>query len=129
MKAVDTNIIARYVTGDDPVQAAQAADILRQPTYISHTVLLETAWLLGSRYRISRADLAATLHDLVHLPAASVDDLALVEWAIERFAAGADFADVLHIAGASTADAFVSFEKHLTDLAGPRTPIPIERPT
>jgi predicted nucleic-acid-binding protein len=127
MKSVDTNVLARYVIGDDPAQAALATEILRQPCFISHTVLLETAWLLASRYRVARADLADTLLDLVHLPRVSVSDLALVEWAIARFAAGGDFADMLHIAGSGGADAFVSLEKRLADRAGAQSPVPVEQ--
>jgi predicted nucleic-acid-binding protein len=51
-----------------------------------------------------------------------------VRWAIERFAAGADFADMIHIVAARGAVAFVSFESRLSKLAGTASPMPIERP-
>ena len=128
MKAVDTNVIVRYLTADDPVQTPLATAIFSTACFVPDTVLLETAWLLTSRYRIPRAELAATLSDLVHLPTITVSDSDHVLWAIERFAAGADFADMMHIISGRGADAFISFEDRLDILAGPDVPMPIERP-
>jgi len=126
VKALDTNIVARFVVGDDQAQAAAAAAILQTPCYLTDTVMLETAWLLSSRFGVSRAALATILLDLVYLPTVTVSDLDGVEWAIGRFAAGADFADMLHIHAARGVDSFVSFEKRLPHLAGPDTPVRIE---
>ncbi len=127
MKAVDTNIIVRYVTQDDPVQSPVAEHfLLTQDCFIADTVLLETAWVLRSSYRMPRSDLAATLKDVLRLPSVSVMDRDLVEWAIDRFAAGADFADMMHILGGRDTDGFISFEAKLADLAGSSSPIPVE---
>lgn len=128
MRAVDTTILTRYVLDDDAVQSPLAAAILDTPCYASDTVLVETAWLLSSRFRFDRADLAATLRDLVRLPSLTVSDTDLVEWAIDRFAAGADFPDMMHLLSARHADVFVSFEKELAKQAGPNAPLPIEQP-
>lgn len=128
MKAVDTNVLARYVIGDDPVQSPLAAKTLSQPCYVSDTILIETAWLLSSRFGLDRADLAATLNDLVSLPALTVGEPDLIAWAIARFADGADFADMMHLIGGRHADAFVSFKTKLAKQAGPDAPVPIERP-
>ncbi|GAA0667433.1 putative nucleic-acid-binding protein [Sphingomonas insulae] len=128
MKAVDTNIVARYITNDDPIQSPIATAVLAQPSYIADTVLLESAWLLSSRYGYGRALLADTLNDLIDLPSVTVSDPALIRWAIGRFAAGADFADMMHLISGRHADGFVSFEDRLVALAGPDTPLPIARP-
>lgn len=129
MKAVDTNIVIRYITDDDPVQSPIATKVLSGPCYVSDTVLLETAWLLSSRYDFGRTLLAATLADLIRLPTITVSDPAWIAWAIERFAKGADLADMIHLVDARHTDAFISFEKRLGRLAGPQTPLPIERPS
>ena len=113
---------------DDPVQSPIAEAVLQHPSFVSDTVLLETAWLLSSRYRIGRADLAATLQDVVRLPAVRVSDPDMIDWAIERFAAGADFADMIHIIAGRHADGFVSFESQLQKQAGPDAPLSIEIP-
>ena len=127
MKAVDTNIIVRYVTQDDPSQSPIAEHfLLTNECFISDTVLLETAWVLRSSYRMRRKDLAATLRDILRLPSVCVADRDLVEWAIHRFEAGADFADLMHILGGRDTDGFVSFETNLAGLAGSSSPIPVE---
>lgn len=126
LKSVDTNILARYVVGDDPDQAARATLALAEPSFVSLTVLLELAWLLSSRYGMDRATLAATLGDIAALPTIHMGEPALVEWAIDRFSAGADVADMIHIIASRNAESFVTFESRLARLAGPDSPIPIE---
>ena len=49
VKAIDTNVAARFLLNDDPDQAESARLVIEQPTYISVTVLLELSWLLTSR--------------------------------------------------------------------------------
>ncbi len=129
MKAVDTNVLARFIVRDDEVQAKVADDVLRSPFYIADTVLLETAWLLSSRYRVRRTDLVATLTDLLALPTATVSDAAWIGWALDRVAAGADVADMMHLVSARAADGFVSFDRDLSRYAGPDTPVLVEEPS
>jgi predicted nucleic-acid-binding protein len=126
MKALDTNVLARFALGDDPAQAQIAAETLEHPCFASDTVLLETAWLLSSRYGLDRQILVETLRDFLRIPHLSVSDPDAIAWAIDRFAAGADFADMMHIVASRAADSFVSFEKRLAQLAGPNAPVPIE---
>lgn len=129
MKAVDTNILVRWVTRDDPLQTAQADAIMGLSVYISHTVLIELVWTLrGKTYRFARSDTADVLYTLLELATATVPLDGKVRWAIDRFAAGADFADMVHLIGARDAASFVSFERALAEKAGADTPIPIERP-
>jgi len=127
MKALDTNVIARYILNDDPVQSPAAARQLQEPSFVSATVLLECAWVLSSRYGLDRATLAKAFRRLIELPSVTMPRRAGLSWAIDRFSAGADFADMLHIVDAGAVDAFVSFEKDLARAAGPGTPVPIER--
>jgi predicted nucleic-acid-binding protein len=127
MKAVDTNVLARYILSDDPVQSPLAFRQLREPCFVSETVLLECAWLLSSKFDMDRPMLAASLRHLLDLPALTVRNPQLLSWAIDRFAAGADLADMIHIVDAGPVDAFVSFERRLKEAAGPDAPIPVER--
>lgn len=126
MRAVDTNVLAHYLLNDDPLQSPVATQVLAQPTYVSDTVLVETAWLLASRYRLGRETLVAVFTELLRLPTVSVSNPTLIAWAIERFGDGADFADMMHVVSSRSADAFLSFETKLAKLAGANTPVPIE---
>lgn len=128
MKSIDTNVLARYVMQDDPVQSPIATTFLAtQDCLVSDTVLLETAWLLSSRFQVGRHDLVATLRAIIDLPGVTVGDKHMIDWALDRFADGADFADMLHIVGARHSDAFVSFENDLIKLAGPHAPTRVEQ--
>jgi predicted nucleic-acid-binding protein len=49
MLAVDTNVVVRYLTADDPEQFARAVAVVEgAETFVSLTVLLETEWVLRS---------------------------------------------------------------------------------
>jgi predicted nucleic-acid-binding protein len=126
VRAVDTNVLVRYLMRDDPRQAAVAEDILRQPSYIPRTVLLETVWTLESRYGQERATIAAILDDLMRLPDVTVDDAPMMRWAIGRYAKGADFADMVHLVGSRAASTFATFDRAVARKAGGTTPIPVE---
>ena len=128
VKAVDTNILARYIVRDDARQAAIAEAILVQGVYLPATVLLETGWLLGSRYGMGRADVASTLEDLLQLPGIVCEDTEWIAWAIARFAQGADFADMIHLVAARSAEAFVTFDRIIVKAAGSQPPLPVEIP-
>lgn len=41
MRSLDTNVLARWVLGDDPAQAELAEGLLEQAVWVSHTVLIE----------------------------------------------------------------------------------------
>lgn len=127
MKAVDTNIIARFVLGDDPAQARMAATILGDPVWISLSVWLELGWVLGKRLGIERgiaADMLATILSIntVHTP-----DPVGLSWAIERYRTGADWGDMVHLlAAGGIAERFVTFDRAIVTQAGVSPPLPIE---
>jgi predicted nucleic-acid-binding protein len=52
MIAVDTNILVRYLTNDDPQQARISANLLnsKEQIWLPKTVLLETEWVLRAVY-------------------------------------------------------------------------------
>jgi predicted nucleic-acid-binding protein len=128
VNAVDTNILVRWLTRDDPYQAALADQVLSQPVFVPLTVLIEVAWVLaGKAYRFDRQklnDAFRTLMDLKMVRSASEEG---VRWALDRHLAGAHLADMIHIVASRGADAFLTFEKRLGERAGVDTPLPIHR--
>ena len=47
MLAVDTNVVVRFLTGDEPAQAERARSIFeREAVLLLKTVMLETEWVL-----------------------------------------------------------------------------------
>jgi predicted nucleic-acid-binding protein len=125
VKAIDTNILARAMIRDDAVQAIAADAVLAGGAYIPLTVFLETAWLLSSRYRLSRSVVADTLMDILDLPNVSVEEGDAVQWAIDCYRTGGDIADALHIVASVRADSFVTFDRAMSRKLGD-PPVPIE---
>jgi predicted nucleic-acid-binding protein len=126
VRAIDTNVLARYLLNDDERQSAVARDMLAADTIIPLTVILETGWLLLSRYRLPRRTVAAALLAVVDLPSVHIDDEPAVRWALGRVEAGGDLADMLHLAGSQNATAFATFDRAISRAAGADSPVPIE---
>ncbi len=125
-KAIDTSVLARIITQDDPHQAKLAANAITTPVFISLTVLMETAWLLSSRYRFSRAAVVNSLIDILDLSSVDCEQEVLARWALSRFADGAAIGDMLHLVSARNHAAFLTFDQKMAKEAGPDTPVPIE---
>ena len=129
MLAVDTNIIVRYVTRDDPEQAERAKRVVDEnETFVTTTVLLETAWVLGSTYRYSRAKTARALRLFAGLPRVTLEDLPLAFEALDWMDRGMDFADALHLASARGCDAFITFDRRLAGTAAALSNIEVRTP-
>ncbi|WP_343890234.1 type II toxin-antitoxin system VapC family toxin [Sphingomonas oligophenolica] len=125
IRALDTNILLRLLTGDDADQARVARSIIDEDFIVTATVFIETAWVLRSRYGWNRTKLAQGLRMVIDLPhAVSVPDHAA--WAIDRLEAGADFADMMHIATAAGATRFATFDQGVAKKAGAAAPLSIE---
>lgn len=114
MVAIDTNIIVRLVTNDDPVQASRAATLVTtRSTFIPKTVLLETEWVLRHAYAIDRAGIVRAMRGVLGLQTVSVEDPRAVAVAIDWFERGMDFADALHLASSERAGSFATFDLRL----------------
>lgn len=57
MRAIDTNVLARFLLNDDPDQGEVARRIVEDGIFLPLTVVLELGWLLGSRYGFSRDEI------------------------------------------------------------------------
>ena len=68
MIVVDTNILIRYLTGDDPKKAEKFRDCLRsrRDLFISDVVVAETYFVLTSFYEFSRGQVLSWLIELIH---------------------------------------------------------------
>ena len=119
MRAVDTNVVVRYLTGDDPGQAARAkAAIDAGNVFVSTTVLLESAWVLRSVYGLAGEEAAAALRAFSGLPGVSVESPDLIAEALGRAETGMDVADALHLGAAARCEALLTFDRRFIELAG-----------
>lgn len=118
MLAVDTNIVVRIITGDDPRQAARARDIVdKNDVFVPTTVLLESEWVLRTGYRFKGEQLAAALSAFCGLPHVNLESADRIRKAIDWARQGMDFADALHLAAAEDCDAFVTFDEAFAETA------------
>jgi len=118
MISVDTNLLVRILTNDDPRQARRAVKILKSDDiYIPKTVLLETEWVLRHAYEIGRSDIAVGFQKLLGLPNVSVEDPDSVYQAILWYETKFDFADALHLASSRRSESFTTFDSSLVKKA------------
>jgi predicted nucleic-acid-binding protein len=129
VRAIDTNIVVRFLTADDKKQARAArAAIAAGEIFVSHTVYLESEWVLRSGYSFDTEQIAAGLSGLAGLPGVFVEEPVLLATAIDWMREGMDFADALHLAKAGDCTAFLSFDKKLAKAAKGQFSVPVEAP-
>ena len=129
MLAIDTNLIVRYLVGDDPGQAARARRLIdNNAVFVCTTVLLETEWVLRSVYGFSAAQCAKALSAFAGLPRVNLEDAALAAMALGWMRQGVDFADGLHLARAEGCEAFISFDEDFAKAANALGGIKVRAP-
>jgi len=79
MIGLDTNILIRYLTQDDPIQSRKAAEILERrltdenPGFISVVVMAEIVWVLDRAYGLADSEIVAAIERMLQI------DVLLVE--------------------------------------------------
>ena len=125
---VDTNVVVRYLTGDDLGQAARARAVIDAgDVFVSTTVLLESEWVLRSVYGLSRTEVAAALRAFAGLPGLSVESPAVLSEALDHAERGMDFADALHLGAAARCEALLTFDLRFIEQAG-EVPVRVMEP-
>ena len=128
MRAIDTNILVRYLTGDDPVQSARArAAVDGQDVFVAITVLLESEWVLRGAYGFTRPQVCRALRAFAGLPRVSVENPPLLAESLDRAEAGMDFADALHLGAASHCESLLTFDRKFIKAAA-KGQVKVEEP-
>jgi predicted nucleic acid-binding protein len=95
----DTNLLVRLATNDVAADRAAVINLLEtQSVLLLKTVLLETEWVLRSRYDYEPAQVMDFFSYLANLASVIIEDQTAVDAAISHARAGLDFADALHLA-------------------------------
>jgi predicted nucleic-acid-binding protein len=80
MIGLDTNVLVRYLTQDDPSQARLATELIERrlseqdPGFISVVAMVETAWVLERAYGLGAAAIAAVIERLLQAAELVVED-------------------------------------------------------
>lgn len=71
MIGLDTNILVRYLTQDDPLQSAKATEIIERrlteetPGFVSIVAMVETVWVLDRAYGLRAHKIAAAVERML----------------------------------------------------------------
>lgn len=118
MIAVDTNVLVRLLTGDEPKQEAAARSLFAPgPIWIAKTVLLETGWVLRSLYGFEESPIRDAFTKLLGLKNVHAEDESSVAAALALTGHGIELADAMHLSSRPPGVAFVSFDKSFVQRA------------
>ena len=98
---LDANVLLRALLNDDPVHSANARRLLGElhgdrRGYVGISAILETFWVLRSRYKVPRELLQETLRELLTIENLDVESAEPVARALAMYAKGnMDFPDAL----------------------------------
>ena len=128
MRGLDTNVLVRFFTADDPEQtpvakaAIEGAEDRGERLFISSVVLCELVWVLeGRTYRYPKASVLEVLERILETPTFQIQGRNLVREAVARFREGrADFSDYLlgRIHDDAGCEETWTFEARLSDADG-----------
>ncbi len=122
MKALDTNVLARFFINDpdDPQAATQrpaAVAVMSERVFVAVTVVLELEWVMRGFYEMPAKDISRVLHALAGIETVTLEDRPVLLRALDAYDRGLDFADALHLARSARATTFASFDKRLVKKA------------
>jgi predicted nucleic-acid-binding protein len=101
MIGLDTNVVIRFLTHDDPHQTAAAVKILNSlssesPGFLSLAVIAEIVWVLTISYGFTKKETELALQGLLHSKELIIERAEIVSQALSKFRDGpAGFADCL----------------------------------
>ena len=102
MLGIDTNVLVRFLVRDDEVQFEKAKRLIKREVsigrrvFVNQLVLMETEWVLRSRYAVSKKDIIESFSKLLETDDVQFEDEPAIEEALYLWKdATADFADCL----------------------------------
>jgi predicted nucleic-acid-binding protein len=111
---VDTNVLIRFLIGDDPPKAAKAKALMQrveggdEAVDLVEGVVVETVWTLERHYKVPRLDIAQRLAAILSYPGIRSRSRGLLLQALQTYATlNVDFVDCLLAARSKDRSAFV----------------------
>ncbi len=125
MKGIDTNILIRFLVGDDKQQTQKVYNIFKKTEldkkelFVPLLVMLELIWVLESVYEISRTDILDSISELLLMPILNFEH----QSALQQFSNAAqgnkyDLSDLLiaYSAKEQGCEAVITFDKKASKL-------------
>jgi predicted nucleic-acid-binding protein len=85
MRAVDTNVLVRLITRDDPKQVAAAETFVANGAWVSHLALAEATWVLAAVYDLGAPEIMKAVGMLLNHKNLTVQESEVVSAALEHF--------------------------------------------
>jgi predicted nucleic-acid-binding protein len=128
MIGLDTNVLARYIAQDDPLQTEQATALIEsltsaEPGFVTLISVTELVWVMQSCYHSTRGEVVEILETLLRSKEIVVEHADLIWQALRRYAGtSADFADSLieRCAHSAGCEYTVTFDRHAVKQTGMR---------
>jgi len=85
MKALDTNVLVRFLTNDDQVQAQKVLSLFRtaqkngERFYVCKLVQIELIWVLDSVYKYRREEILSAFERMLALPVLLLESPEILE--------------------------------------------------
>ena len=118
MRAIDTDVLVRFLTKDDRERYARAKALIEGgEIFVATTVLLEAEWVLRRGYEYTRMDIVTAFRSFAGLPAITLENPNVAAQAFAWSEKGMDFADALHLASSSLHGSFHTFDTRLIKAA------------
>lgn len=101
MIGLDTNVLVRFLTHDDPAQTPVAIKLMRSlspssPGFVSLVALAELTWVLASLYKLEKSEVELVVENLLRSDALVLEQSEIVWQALRRFKiCNAGFSDCL----------------------------------
>jgi predicted nucleic-acid-binding protein len=102
MIAIDTNVLLRYLVGDDKSQTRLATELISKyfgqkgSIFINNIVVCELIWVLESGYKYPKAEIVNALNFLLRTEEFAFENLQILNQALDHYSKyKCDFSDVL----------------------------------
>ena len=126
MIGLDTNVVVRYLTNDDPAQTTAAVKVIDSlsadaPGFLSMIVVVELVWVLEISYRFKKSEIEQILETLLRSKELVIERAEVVFQALRKFSdSRADFADCLieRCGHAVECQYTVTFDRNAASAAG-----------
>ena len=120
MKALDTNILIRFLVQDDVDQANKVIQLFtkaeqnKESLFVPLLVVFEVIWVLQSAYGVSRSDIVLAISNLLQMQVFEFENQStLREFVISANRYSYDLADILisHSALSASCETTLTFDK------------------
>jgi predicted nucleic-acid-binding protein len=85
VRAIDTNVLVRLITRDDPKQVTTAEFFVENGAWVSHLALAEATWVLNAVYELGATAIATAIEMLLNHQRLALEEPDVVSNALQHY--------------------------------------------